>query len=98
MSNLIFDMEGVTARACMSAMIHEEVPSVVNSFISQVGQIALTIFGTVVGGVVVYILGRFIEGAILQPLAEQRRMIAEVAIALTMYAKSLDELWACLWE
>jgi len=40
-------------------------------FGSQLTQAALTILV----GVVVYIIGRFVEGAALQPLAEQRRII-----------------------
>jgi hypothetical protein len=48
----------------------------------QITQAALTILA----GVIVYVLGRFVEVAGLQPLAEQRRIMAEVATALTMYA------------
>jgi len=41
---------------------------------------------TILAGVIVYVVGRFVEVAGLQPLAEQRRIIADVAAALTLYA------------
>jgi hypothetical protein len=49
---------------------------------SQLTQATLT----VLVGVIVYVVGRFVESAALQPLAEQRRIIGEVATALTLYA------------
>jgi hypothetical protein len=40
---------------------------------------------TVVSGVIVYILGQILQRFILEPLAEQRKVIAEVAFAMTFY-------------
>jgi hypothetical protein len=49
---------------------------------SNVGAAALTI----VGGVVVYVLGRMIERTFIEPLNDSRRLVMEIAGALAVSA------------
>lgn len=63
-------------------LTHKEVSFVLSVVGSQFMQAAIT----VLVGVVVYVVGQFVVGAVVQPLAEQRRIFADVAAALTMYA------------
>jgi hypothetical protein len=50
------------------------------------GTAAFTVFGTVLGGAVVLVLGQWVQRFIMEPIQEQRRVVGEIAHALTFDA------------
>ncbi len=63
---------------------------------SEAAKIVFPALATIVGGVLVYVLGQLIQKLFIEPLHEQRRVIGEVDVGLILWARE----WANLsdWQ
>jgi hypothetical protein len=53
---------------------------------SEIFKIILTSSLTVIGGIIVFVVGQIITKCIIEPIHEQAKIIGEIAYSLTMYS------------